>query len=360
MTVGMAGKSPTHIAAAMGEFLAEDFVRMGSAVMRRCMRIDGRRLYLSGATGFFGKNLLALFAELHRRGARFEVTGLSRDPDRFLAEQRWCAAAQWLDLRRGDVRQAWPASGDYQLLVHAATDTAAAAQSSRLQVFDNIVAGTRHAVALAAATGVQRLLLTGSGAQYGTIPAQFADGISESSPIAWDPSAPDSAYGEGKRVSELLAALHAEQHGFAVVNTRCFAFVGPGLPLDGHFAIGNFIANALARQSIKLHSTGRSLRSYLYGADLAVWLLLLLLEAPNGSTVNVGSSEVVSIVELAQRVRTLLDPMLNVAIGIVEPAEERRHYVPDTTRARGLGLDAWTDLDSAILRTAAWYRHAAN
>ena len=339
-------------APSLAAFLAEDFERLGPALLARAARIDGQRLLLSGATGFFGCNLLALLHHLHQRGARFEVTALSRDPVRFLAAQPWAGTLRWLTLQRGDARQPWPAQGAHELLLHAATDTHASAHQDPAAVFDGMLAATREALAAAARAGVRRLLLTGSGAQYG----RCARPAAEDDASACDPLQPGSAYGEAKRVSELLAALHAQQSGCAVVATRCFAFVGPGLDLHGHFAVGNFLRDVLAGQPLRLNSDGQALRSYLYGADLALWLLLLLLEAPGGTAVNVGSDQALSVRALAERARDLLQPGLNVQLGPPTPADSRSVYLPDITRARNLGLDVWTPLDLALTRTARWHR----
>jgi nucleoside-diphosphate-sugar epimerase len=340
---------------AMHDFLADDFARIGEAATARCMPLDGQRICVSGATGFFGKNLLALFAYLHGRGARFEVTALSRAPERFLAEHSFYRGCTWLDWLEGDVHDSWRGAGRYDCVLHAATDTVAPAHKDRLAVFDGIVAGTRQAVSLAVSRGATRVLLCGSGAQYGKIPPHFSAGVSESDLIACDAAASTSAYGEAKRASETIAALYAQRHGLAVINTRCFAFVGPGLALDGHFAIGNFLRAALMGEPIRLSSSGAAVRSYLYGADLAVWLLSLLLNAAPGSTVNVGSAQRTTILELATRIRDLVDPGLSVQAGERGVDTERDYYLPAIDRARSFGLDVWTDLDRAIVRTAQWY-----
>ncbi len=337
----------------MHDFLAADFARLDADVLRRCMCIDGERLYLAGASGFFGKNLLALLAYLRSRGASFTVTALSRAPERLFAEHPWCKAP-WIEWRRGDALDAWPGDGDYSLLIHAATDTAATAHVDLRKVFDDIVTTSRRALDFSAAHKVRRVLLCGSGAQYGAAGNSRADDLVESS-LACDPTQPASAYGEGKRVGELLAALYAREHRFAVINSRGFAFVGPGLPLDGHFAIGNFIRDAIAGDAIRLTSAGRAVRSYLYGADLAVWLMVLLLEATPGAAINVGSDSRVRIADLARRVRDLVNPDIPVILGD-GLQRERQVYVPSITAARALGLAAWTDLDDAITRTAAWHR----
>lgn len=342
--------------ATLDRFLAEDFARIGAAALDRCRALAGQRLYLSGATGFFGRSLLALLAHLHARGVEFQATALSRSPERFVAQNPWCAAQHWLEWRRGDAALDWPGDGHYDLLLHAATETRAEAHFDKAEVFDGIVAVTRRALAFAEDHGVRRLLLTGSGAEYGAIAPDAGGGVPDGSALACDPALASSAYGEGKRVSELLAALHAERHGTAIVNTRCFAFVGPGLDLDGHFAIGNFLRDALRRRELRLASAGAAARSYLYSADLAVWLLLLLLEAPAGSTVNVGSDQAVCILDLARRVVDVVAPGLGVHAGPAGAATERHYYVPSVARARALGLDVWTGLDLAIARTAQWHR----
>lgn len=336
----------------LAAFLADDFDRL-APLAPALDALDGQRLVLSGATGFFGKQLLALLAWLHGRGLRFEVQGLSRDPQRFFTAEPWAARLPWLRLLPGDARQPWPGDGPVDLLLHAATDTHASAHVDLQAVFDDALAGTRQALAFAATHGVRRLLLTGSGAQYGALPT---GPVAEDAPLACDPAQPGSAYGEAKRAAELLAVLHAQRTGCAAVLTRCFAFVGPGLDLNGHFAVGNFIRDALAGGPLRLNSAGHAVRSYLYGADLAWWLLHLLLNGPANRPVNVGSDQALTVAELALQVRDRLCPSATVSFGAPQPGEARRFYLPDISRARSLDLSAWTSLDLAVRRTADWHR----
>jgi dTDP-glucose 4,6-dehydratase len=146
-----------------------------------------------------------------------------------------------------------------------------------------------------------------------------------------------------------------EQHGLETVAARCFAFVGPDLPLNVHFAIGNFIRDALTADAITVSGDGTPLRTYLDQSDLAHWLFTLLQHGHPGHAYNVGSDEVISIADLAFLVRDILAPHKPVHIlGQPDPDAARNRYVPDIRKAQQqLGLSATVPLAEAILRTGA-------
>jgi len=131
------------------------------------------------------------------------------------------------------------------------------------------------------------------------------------------------------------------------------------LRLDAHFAAGNFLRDAAAGNEIVIKGDGRPLRSYLYAADLAIWLWTLLLKGRAGRAYNVGSEEAVSIGELARQITTCAAAP-GVAILGKPGGGAAERYVPDTGRARSeLGLAQYLDLPEAIRRTLAWMELAA-
>lgn len=315
-----------------------------------------QRLFITGGTGFFGIWLLSALRGLHQQGTPFHVTVLSRNPERFLLRHPQFRDQSWLSFVSGDVCDFNIPPHRFDLLLHAATETSMAAHAEPMRMFDNIVFGTRHVLDLAQQCGVRRVLLISSGAVYGKQPPHQIHQPDDSQ-LACNPLLTSSSYGEGKRVMELMGAMLQKESGIECLTARCFAFCGPGLPLDGHFAIGNFIRDALYREQITVQGDGSPLRSYLYGADLAVWLLYLLLHGQAGESYNVGNDQAMTIKDLAVRVRDALSPGKPIEIKhapeVLQPS--RNCYVPAIDRARGLGCRPWTTLDESLELTAKYW-----
>jgi nucleoside-diphosphate-sugar epimerase len=316
--------------------------------------LAGRHLLLTGGTGFFGLWLLALLHRLNQRGAGIEVTVVSRNPTRILGAHPHYRDYAWLRWLAGDVRVLHEIPGSpVDLILHAAADTSAAAHAKPLEIFDTILSGARRVFDLAVRGNARRrVLLIGSGAQYGALPTGVA--VTENYVGACASNSTSSAYGEAKRAQETLAAIYAQDQGLEAVMTRCFAFAGPGLPLDGHFAIGNFVRDAVHGDAIVLNSSGEAVRSYLHGADLAAWLLFLLAKGKAGEAYNVGSDQPISVADLAMRVCQRLAPGKPVQVlGQLGAPSARSWYVPNIGKAQSLGLNVWTDLDTSIDSMAA-------
>lgn len=327
-------------------------------------RFGGSRMLITGGTGFIGTWLLQTVQRANDKlGSRIELVVLSRNPDR--ARQQAPHVFNRADTRlvEGDVSHFGASVGRLDLCLHAATDVGDPLKAGApLRVFDSIVQGTRRMLDLANTSGATRFLLTSSGAVYGPQPLDL-ERMAETYNAAPDPLKPCAAYGNGKRAAEWLVcayAAQASQTGFESSIARIFALIGPGLPLNGPFAAGNFVRDALAGQTIHIQGDGRPLRSYLYMADLCVWLLRILASGAAGQAYNVGSETSVSIAALARQVVAAagVDIPIKVQTPIVCAAPVPR-YVPDTGKARQeLGLAQYTPLDTALLKTIKWSRSA--
>jgi nucleoside-diphosphate-sugar epimerase len=323
----------------------------------------GQSVFLTGGTGFFGCWLVESFCHVNRElGLGARATVLSRTPAKFAAKCPHLANDPAVTLHAGDVRDFEFPPGEFRYVIHAATEASAKqAAEEPLEMLSTILAGTERTLKFAAQCGAQKFLLTSSGAVYGLQPAEMTH-VPESYMGAPNPLDAASVYSEGKRASELMCALHqktarAKGLGLEAKIARCWAFCGPHLPLDAHFAIGNFIGDVLAGRPISIGGDGTPRRSYLYGADLATWLWTMLFRAPALVPINVGSGRDVSILELAKTVAATLNPATEITVAKqAVPGVAPVRYVPSLARAEELlGLRETVGLEESIRRTAAWY-----
>lgn len=318
--------------------------------------LRGKRLFITGGTGFFGCWLLESFVWANEcLGLDASAVVLTRNPVGFRAKAPHLAGHPAIELELGDVRLFRFPKGEFPIVIHAATEAYFEPSPPQpLSVFDPDIEGTRRVLEFASSHGTERFLFTSSGAVYGKQPADVSH-VPEDDPRA--PATTDSttAYGHGKRASEFMCAMYAQQFGFCAAIARCFAFVGPYLPLDANYAIGNFIRDALAGGPIVVKGDGTPYRSYLYAADLAIWLWTILLKGESCRPYNVGSEQELTIGELA---RTVAATAPGTEIRIEKqpvPGAPALRYVPATRRAEEeLGLRVWIPLEEAFQRTCSF------
>lgn len=318
----------------------------------------GNRLFLTGGTGFFGCWLVESFLAANRQfNLHAEITALTRSPEAFREKCPHLANDPALTLLRGDVANFDFPSGEYPYVIHAATEASARMIAEQpQQMLATILDGTRRSLDFATTHRARKYLLTSSGAVYGEQPPEVTH-IAENFPGAPNPLRASSVYAEGKRAAELMCAVYQAALPIECKIARCFAFVGPYLPLHTHFAVGNFLRDAMREEPILVEGDGTPKRSYMYAADLAIWLWTMLFLAPSLDPINVGSDQAVSIRELAQAVPAAIGSPSHVQIAKSSMSGiPLRQYVPSTAKAaEKLGLTCSIGLDEALRRTAAWY-----
>lgn len=307
--------------------------------------IRGARCFVTGGSGFFGKWLLEslLWAnDRLRLDVRVEI--LTRHPEQFTAAMPHLAAHPSLVLHRGDQVDFTAPSGRMDVLIHAAVE-----YGTPRATFERNVLGASRLFAMAEDAGVSRSLFTSSGAVYGPQPRQM-ERLPEEFPGTPELTDPASAYGLAKRAIEHLATLYP---ALGMRIARGFAFVGPYMPLDRTGAMGNFLADALRGGPIRVGGDGTPLRTYLYAADLAIWLWTIVLRGEVGRPYNVGGTEILSVRELAECVASVVSPGATVQIAKAPDTGLPARYVPDVRRADNeLGLQSWIGVEEAIRRTA--------
>jgi len=321
--------------------------------------LRGQRIFITGGTGLLGRWLLDSFVYANRKlDLKAGITVLSRDPEAFLRLAPAFGSEPAVNFHKGDVRSFTFPEKEHSFVIHGAAPVSAGPEDPQA-LFDTIVRGTDRTLEFAARTGCRKFLFISSGAVYGKQPPEM-ERIPEAYAGGPDPMEPGSAYGEGKRAAELLCSIyHKRQPGLETKIARCFALVGPHFPERTHLAIGNFMRDAGKGGPILVKGDGTALRSYLYAADLAVWLWTILFRARPCRPYNVGSGEPVSILETAKAVASLSAPPLPVTVAQAPAGGAPQRYVPDVSRAElELGLVPRIGLSDAISRTMSFEKGA--
>lgn len=322
--------------------------------------LRGAHLFITGGTGFFGIWLLeSLLYANSRLKLDLNLTVLSRDPARFLASTgRHLADRQPINWIAGSLTGFDPAAASYSHILHLASESnPEGAPDWASRHMTSALSGMQHLIELAVSHKCEALLITTSGAVYGppepVINQRYMEGPKGSSDYASE----KNVYGQSKRMMETMVAVAAAQDRFRGLIARCFAFVGPYLALDSNYAIGNFMRDAMAGKSIIIQGDGTPLRSYLYSADLIIWLCTILVRGQSGRPYNVGGDVAYSIADLAKLVSDCSGRSVDITIKQqAHPGSPINAYLPNIERSRQeLQLEPWIALDEALRRTMAWH-----
>jgi dTDP-glucose 4,6-dehydratase len=140
---------------------------------------------------------------------------------------------------------------------------------------------------------------------------------------------------------------------------RIFGQIGPNMPLDAHFAAGNFMRDAISSETITITGDGSPIRSFMYSTDLITWLLAILVRGEAGAAYNVGSDQAISFRELAELMNKIVcdgTGSVNV-LGQTTPGLAPSFYIPDISLAnKTLGLSIQVPIALAIAKTAGWHQ----
>ncbi len=315
--------------------------------------LDNRLVLITGGTGFVGIWLLSLFKFINdETDISTRVTVVSRNPDKFITKYPSFVDLDWLNWIIGDIRDFSSEDIACDYVIHGATDTSIASHNNYSDMFDTIICGTKNILEFSKLNRCKRTLLISSGAAYGRQDSScmYVDENTSSAPDVTDIR---SVYGEAKRCMEMLGTVYGNQENLHVNYARCFTFMGPGLPLDGQFAFGNFIQNVVNGSPIKLNTNGSSVRSYLHGADLAVWLLTVMINGRRNEIYNIGSSEEITIRQLATLIKATLAPQLSLRFssGVDTSPTGLDRYIPSTVKTEQLGCTNNFSLIEGITHT---------
>ncbi len=314
--------------------------------------LRGAHLVVTGAAGAVGSWLVESAMHANARLALgLTITAVERKAGSFAARHPHLALGPGLRVVSGDVRTVILPDG-LTHVVHAASAVSPQEHmADPANVIDIIERGTARMLSLAADARVARFLHISSGSVYDR--SNGSDGpIAESHATLAEGATSAQRFGAAKRRAE----ASVERAAIPATIARLFTLVGPRIPLDGQFAVGQFFADALAGRAVRVSGDGTPVRTYLHMADLMVWCWATLVRGGAGRVYNVGASEPHTIGAVAEAVAGLPQPRCAVTIAAAaRPDAKPDWYVPDTARARAeLTCDTRIAFDNALARTWSW------
>jgi nucleoside-diphosphate-sugar epimerase len=320
--------------------------------------LRNKNIFLTGGTGFFGCWFLESFIWVMKKlNLNANLTVLTRDIDSFKRKYPKFFQYPFLHFHQGDIKDFIFLENNYDFFIHAAADIQAFYSGNAIQGFETIIQGTSRILEFSKKYHIKNILFVSTGAVYGKLPDQLSyirEDYHENLMI----DDPKSIYGIAKKTAEHLCYLYYSCYQLNVKIARCFTFIGPYLPLDGHFALSSFLKSVLSNTSIVINNPKTLYRSYLYASDLMVWLWKILFCGKACYPYNVGSDKSLSLQELANLIVKITKPNLKVIHNKSNKDTSNLHeyYIPDLSRSREeLCLTENMDLIKAIRFTFKWY-----
>ena len=307
--------------------------------------LENSNLLIMGGTGFVGKWLVATLGYAQKMGKTFNITVLSRKPKReFELFNDAHFEIQWM---QRDVAVGFEADiKSFNFIVNAATPSSALTGAiDPTYVYESITRGNSSVLFSSKRNDLRYLFLSSGAVSQLEFEEPEFDGSSCLENHDHDLS---SAYSHGKKFAEREISFARESYGLNSQVLRLYAFAGPGLPLDQHFAAGNFMRDALESNIIEIKGNPETQRSYMYPSDLAAHILRSLV-SNDVQTREVGSTEVITIAELAKLISS------NVGKSLVNMGDFSKgfsSYYPKTNEV----LHQSIGLEESIKKWVDWLR----
>lgn len=339
--------------------LQGDFDRIALRYPIEMARIVQSNIVITGSSGFVGKWLIGGWLSAKKiYGGEGHILLTSRKPRSVVELFPELDGRPDVEFLSVDIRSLGSENNFLKIrpdvVIHGATSASQTLNRSQpREMMSVVVDGTRSILDEAIRLGTRRLINLSSGAVYGQ---QHALGtlIREDDPSAPNLERSDSSYHESKRMAELICNIAHEEGHLEVINLRLFTFLAPFLPFDTHFAAGNFMLSAVRGQTLEVKSGGGSVRSYMYGSDLASAIFLTCIRELQHRTYNIGSPNPISISDLARLIRRRTELQAPVVIEGRDSLDVT-NYVPSIKRfEQDSGFKIEVDHELLIDKTYRW------
>lgn len=341
----------------------EDILRTLDSTGEFIQELVGSSILIAGAGGFLGSYLVDTIVAANRdllRRNPATVLAFTRQPPEKITRFRHLLQDPQVKFFVGDLTKSFTIPQRVDYIIHAASKASPKAWAAQpIETADVNTIGTRRLLELAVANRVRGFLFVSSAQVYGdsgqtlaVIPEDFGGTVS--------PLSLRAAYHEAKRFGETLCYLFYQVHQVPAKIARPFSVYGPRLALNDGKIIPEFMRRAFAREGLLVLGGGDMVNTFSYATDAIDGLLRVLLRGQAGEAYNIGSSEEISVRDLA---RLFAELFPEVAIGNVlsespvsagSPLRGSR-LVPDLSKIEKLGYRSRIPLREGIARFKQWH-----
>ncbi|CAN6993795.1 hypothetical protein Bca4012_048551 [Brassica carinata] len=281
------------------------------------------RILISGGAGFIGSHLVDKLMENEKNEvvvADNYFTGSKENLKKWIGHPRF-------ELIRHDVTE--PLLLEVDRIYHLACPASPIFYKyNPVKTIKTNVMGTMNMLGLAKRVGA-RILLTSTSEVYG-------DPLIHPQPESYwgnvNPIGVRSCYDEGKRVAETLMFDYHRQHGIEIRIARIFNTYGPRMNIDDGRVVSNFIAQALRGEALTVQKPGTQTRSFCYVSDMVDGLIRLM-EGDDTGPINIGNPGEFTMVELAETVKELINPSIEIKM-VENTPDDPRQRKPDISKAK--------------------------
>ena len=306
-------------------------------------------ILVMGGTGFVGKWIVASMGYAINQGNNIKITVISRHPkDNY---KDFTSASFPIDWVESDLSKQTELNLEkFTHIINAATPSSALTGSIEPRYVFESISGGNDLILTSKTNPKLRYVHLSSGAVTAleSLEQSYEKDFCADNHLQTLPS----AYSHGKRFAEEAINKARQEYNLNAQSLRLYAFAGPGLPTDQHYAAGNFMRDGMRNLPIEIKGNPHTKRSYMYPADLTRHILNSLVSR-EVTTREVGSKEIISIGGLARVISE------NTNNSIVTKGDATKPYSVYLPRTRGL-LSETISLEESIQRWREWLSSLKN
>ena len=344
--------------------ITSDCTRSYAGVQKKIEELKGKTILISGGTGFMG-SWVAEMVHYMNEAHNMEITLflMARNKSKFEKKLAHLKDSNNIKFIYSDVTKGAVIPKTVNYIIHAAANPDSRFHASQPFESMSIVAEGVSSVFKSATrlSNLNNIINISSSAIYSRTLGQNEKFCEDNPGTHPDGDLPDY-FATANIYSETLSSAARSQLRLPIVIVRPFTFCGPYQSIDSPWAINNFINDAINKRPIRIHDNGEVVRSYMYGSDLAAWLLVMLLHSKNGQVYNVGNSNGYPLKDIAEKVASYFSPVPRIMLNTsLVPSSKHSILLPNTEKSeKEFGLKLFTDIDTSIKRSVEWYKSEVN